>query len=83
MTTFTVQQGKRYRATITLGFLERFASNETIADKLRAAGFSEVRMSGGGATRYAEALWPNADATAEMPQQIASVSEIPMPSAPT
>jgi hypothetical protein len=83
MTTFTVQQGKRYRATIALGFLERFASNETIADRLRGAGFSEVRVSGSGATRHAEALWPNADATAELPQQIASVSEIAAPSAPS
>jgi hypothetical protein len=82
MTAFTVQQGKRYRATITLGIFERLASNETIADRLRAAGFSEVRVSGSGATRHAEALWANADATAEMPPQIASVSEIPMPSAP-
>jgi hypothetical protein len=76
MATFTVQQGKRYRATISLGFLERLASNETIADRLRQAGFAEVRVSGTGATRDAEGLWPSADATAEMPAQIASVSEI-------
>jgi hypothetical protein len=42
MATFTVQQGKRYRATISLGFFERFASNDTIAGKLRDAGFYEV-----------------------------------------
>jgi hypothetical protein len=76
MATFTVQQGKRYRATISLGFIERLAGNETIADRLRQAGFAEVRVSGTGATRYAEGLWASADATAEMPAQIASVSEI-------
>ena len=77
MATFMVQQGKRYRATISLGLIERFASNETIAAKLRDAGFSEVQVSGSGATRHAEALWLGPDATAEMPSQIVTVSEVP------
>ena len=76
MPIFTVHQGKRYRATITLGFLERFASNDTIADKLREAGFTEVTVTGSGGTREAEAIWPKEDVTAEMPLQIASVTEI-------
>ena len=42
MATFTVRQGKRYRATVTLGGIERWASNEMIASRLRDAGFSEV-----------------------------------------
>ena len=76
MTTFTVRQGKRYRATISLGMLERLASNHTIAEKLRAAGFSDVTVTGSGAVRMAEALWPNPDATAQMPNQIAAVAEV-------
>jgi hypothetical protein len=56
MATFTVRQGKRYRATISLGFFERFASNDTIAAKSRDAGFYEVQVTGSGSTRYAEAL---------------------------
>ena len=44
MATFTVQQGKRYRATITLGGIERWASNEMIAGRLRDAGFSDVAV---------------------------------------
>ena len=80
MATFTVHQGRRYQATIALGFLERLASNEMIADRLRQAGFAEVRVSGSGATRTAEGLWPSADATAEMPAQIVSVAEVTAPS---
>jgi hypothetical protein len=76
MATFTVQQGKRYRATISLGLLERFASNDMIAERLRTAGFSDVSVTGSGATRVAEALWPSSNATAEMPAQVSSVVEV-------
>ena len=76
MAAFTVQQGKRYRATITLGWLERWAGNETIAEKLRAAGFSEVSVSGSGGTRQAEALWAGPDSAGEMPAQVTAVIEI-------
>jgi len=76
MATFTVQQGKRYRARIELGWLETLASNELIAGKLRAAGFTEVAVDGSGGTRQAEALWPNPDSTGELPSQIAEISEI-------
>ena len=76
MATFTVRQGKRYRATISLGWLERWASNETIAGKLRDAGFTEVVVQGSGGTRTAQALWPGPDATAEMPTQITEVIEV-------
>jgi len=76
MATFTVRQGKRYRATISLGWLERWASNDTIAERLRAAGFTDVIVSGSGATRVAEGGWSAADATAEMPAQITQVTEI-------
>ena len=75
MATFTVRQGKRYRATLSLGWLERWASNETIAGKLKEAGFSEVKVDGSGGTRQAEALWPGPDTTAEMPSQIVEVIE--------
>ena len=75
MATFTVKQGKRYRATIALGLVERLASNDMIADRLRAAGFTDITVSGSGATRVAEARWSGADATAEMPNQITAVVE--------
>lgn len=76
MAKFTVRQGRCYRATISLGLLERVASNDLIASKLTAAGFSDVRVTGSGATRQAEARWPTADTTADLPAQVASVSEI-------
>ena len=77
MATFTAQQGKRYRAEISLGFFERLVSNDTIESRLREAGFSDVRVWGSGGIRYAEALWPGADTTATMPTQVAAIAEIP------
>lgn len=76
MTAFAVRQGKRYRATISLGLVERLATNEMIADRLRAAGFSDVSVTGSGATRSAEALWPRADTSAELPTQLTEVVEL-------
>jgi hypothetical protein len=73
---FTVRRGRRYRATISLGLLESLAGNDVVAKRLRDAGFTDVNVSGGGAIRLAEAIWPNEDATAEMPTQISAVTEI-------
>ena len=77
MAVLTAQQGKRYRAEVSLRFFERIVSNETIASRLREAGFTEVRVDGSGASRHAEALWPGPDTTGEMPAQIATIAELP------
>ena len=78
MAKFTVRQGRRYRATIKLTGLKRLASNETVAGVLRTVGFAEVRVEGGGGTRYATALWPKADASADIPPEVDRVEEIPL-----
>ncbi len=76
MAKFTVRKGRHYRATIKLTGLKRLASNETIAGVLRGVGFAEVAVAGSGGTRYAEALWPKADATADIPPEVVKVEEI-------
>ena len=76
MPLFTVRQGKRYRATVSLNLVERLASNEMIAQKFRDMGFSKVVVSGRGSTRSADALWPAQDASAEIPAQIKSIEEV-------
>src|SRR4029079_14147508 len=76
MGTFTVRHGRRYRATISLGLLESLAGNDTIADRLRTAGFDDISVKGSASTRHAEARWPKNDATAEMPVQVSAVTEI-------
>ena len=76
MATFTLRQGKRYRASIVLKGIERWASNEIIAERLRTAGFAGVTVSGTGDRRAAEAAWPGPDNTGEMPAQVTEVVEI-------
>jgi hypothetical protein len=56
--------------------LESLAGNSVIAERLRGAGFSDISVEGSGATRHAEALWTNEDATAEMPPQVSAVTEV-------
>src|SRR6476620_4878474 len=73
---FTVHQGKRYRATLSLNSVERLDDNALIARKFRALGFSKVRVSGTGAIRLVEGVWPRKDASAPLPPQIVAVAVI-------
>jgi hypothetical protein len=73
---FTVEQGKRYRATLHLNLVERLVDNTLIESKFRALGFSGVRVSGTGATRRVEGVWPRKDASAPLPPQIVVVARL-------
>lgn len=76
MAQFTVKHATKYRAKIKLGFFERIASNETIEEKLRDAGFVTITVWGGGGERWAEATWPGEDRVTDMPNQIVEVVEV-------
>ena len=73
---FTVREGKRYRATLALDSVERLFDNALIARKFSALGFSKVRVSGTGATRRVEGVWPRKDATASLPHQIIAIARL-------
>lgn len=73
---FTLLKGKRYKTTVTLGFVERLASNDVIADKFRDAGFADVAVTGEGMTRYAEGVWSKDDLKPTYPAQVSDVSEV-------
>jgi hypothetical protein len=51
---YTLQLGRRYKATIKLGALESLATNAMIAGRFTALGFSNVNVTGKGGTRYAQ-----------------------------
>ena len=73
MAIYTVRKGQRYRATISLGWLQSAASNETVAGKFREVGFEEVKVWGSGRRRTGTALWPKEDAGAEIPDEITDI----------
>ena len=73
---FTVHQGKRYQATLALNSVERLIDNALIARRFRALGFSKVRVSGAGAVRRVEGVWPRKDASATLPRQIVAVARL-------
>jgi len=77
-TTFTVQHGHRYRATLVLSGLEQFASNGLIAGRLQGYGFSNVIVTGSGGTRVAEGTWNGPDTTGQLDSHIVSIVEIPV-----
>ncbi len=49
----TLTQNKKYRATITLNFLESLATNEFIAQLLTKEGLTNVQVTGKGMQRTA------------------------------
>ena len=73
---FTVREGKQYRATLALNSVERLTDNALIARRFRALGFSKVRVSGAGAVRRVEGVWPRKDASATLPRQIVAVARL-------
>ena len=73
---FTVHEGKRYQAILKLTGIEQLAENALIARKFTELGFSGVRVSGAGATRRVEGVWPRKDIRARMPPQIVRVAEL-------
>jgi len=76
MRRFTVEKDKRYEARITLGFVQRLATNEMVAGKFMEVGFTDVVVTGSGRTRHATGLWPHHNATAEIPTEIDHIHEI-------
>ena len=75
--TFTVTTGTRYRAKIRLGFFEQVASNDAIAARLSDAGFVNVSVLGSGRDRFADGEWGGATKSAELPDQIQTVTVMP------
>ncbi len=76
MALYTVRKGKRYRATIRLGFFQSVASNQQVAEKFSEVGFTEVNVTGSGRNRVGTGLWPHPNATAEVPDEITAVELI-------
>ena len=73
---FTLTPSARYRAAITLGFFEKFASNDMIAGKLGSAGFTDVLVTGSGSERVATGAWAGPVQAVDLPDQITRIEVI-------
>ncbi|MGQ0672338.1 MAG: hypothetical protein ACT4N2_05595 [Hyphomicrobium sp.] len=73
MPNFNLTRGQRYKATLTLGWVEQFAGNDLIAGELAKAGFADVAVEGSGETRVAEGTWTGDDQDIALPEQVTSL----------
>jgi hypothetical protein len=72
----TLQQGKRYRATVALSGIEQLASNAMIAARLVQIGFKEVVVTGSGGSRQVQGVWTGPDTTAQGDAHISGIVEV-------
>ena len=73
---FTVRQGRRYRASISLNAFEKFASNDQIASMFSQYGFTEVVITGTGTRRQGEGTWAGPDTTVQLDPHLTDVVEL-------
>lgn len=76
MADFTLTEGRRYRAALTLGWLEQLAGNDMIAAELSRAGFTDVSVEGSGDARTAEGTWSRESQQVRLPEQVTELSEL-------
>ena len=77
MSLFTLQQGHRYEATITLGIFERWIGNDALQAKLQAPGaFQDVIVTGDGGLRFIKGTWSGPDEQVKVDPHLSSISEI-------
>ena len=70
---FLLERNTSYHASILLGTLEAFASNNQLAEKLKAVGFGDVKVEGTGSKRLAIGVWKNPTQNVEVPPQVVHV----------
>ncbi len=74
---FTVHTGNRYRATVTLSWIEQqLATNAMIAGQFAQLGFSDVTVTGNGATRVATGLWNGPEKTVQLDPHLSNVTDL-------
>lgn len=69
--------GRKYKATLRLGFFEGVASNDAVASRLQDAGFVNVVVWGSGRDRFATGDWGGITQDVRLPEQVKSATEAP------
>ena len=73
----SLEQGKTYRAVVSLSWIESWADNSQVADRFTELGFRNVLVTGSGGERVAEGTWIGADQEVDLSgQPITEVEEV-------
>jgi hypothetical protein len=77
-TLYTVHKGKVYKGEIKLNWFEStVASNDMITKQFEQLGFTKVKTTGSGQTRFVQGIWEHEDETVPLTDEhIVSVAEI-------
>lgn len=73
---FHVKSCERYRALITLGMFESFASDDDIKAKLEDVGLVNVTVVGEGRYRWAFGTWPGEEQDVDLPGEVSQVEDM-------
>lgn len=71
-----LEQGCNYKAQIALSGIKQMASNNDVADKLKAVGFTFVSVLGYGDKRVAKGKWSKATQEVEVPNYVSLIEKI-------
>lgn len=78
MTTWTLEQGKRYIITVSLDWVESFSPDVLVKTKFEDSGFSDVTVvdADGGKTRLVEGTWNHPTTTIPHDSHLAEIDEL-------
>ena len=71
-----LEQNTTYKAQIVLSGLNKMATNNMVADKLKGVGFTFVTVSGTGDKREAKGKWAKPSQEVEVPEQVKQIEKI-------
>lgn len=70
---FKLEHGKTYSAHLTLSGFQAWGSNEQVAQYFAGMGFSDIKVSGSGSSRFCEGTWNGSSETIQLPDQVSDV----------
>lgn len=74
--THLLETGATYSATLSLGIIDRMASNDQVKEKFESVGFIEVSVDGSGKHRTVKGKWVGKTEEHLVPDQIDSIQKL-------
>lgn len=74
--TTQLEQNQKYLAVCKLGWLDRLASNDQVAEKFESVGFTNVLSDGHGSDRTVTGTWSGETKEVSIPSQVVSFEKV-------